>query len=127
MRRLGLLPSAAEACSACGVTFEWNGTVHGCYSVETGITGNTSCSVNYYGGCTYWGQACTNGQVGPPTPGAYCKFIDPEPCIQRGPYNQYACAPSLENEVLRWTPTPGQRFSVIRTSDGKFVQFAQVL
>lgn len=124
---LSCLPSTAAAqvstCEACGWTEGWNGLEGDCYSVVTGIAGFEGCARNMYNGCDFYGGPCTNGQEGPPTPDALCLFRGE--C--RGPFQKYACVRTLEDEVLRWAPAPGQRFSVIRTSAGQLVQFAHLL
>jgi len=124
-----LLPVPSQAqCSACGY---FPGTPPACYTVETGIIGNTSCTSNWGGGCTFWGTSCTNGQVGPPTPETYCHFVNPYDPSCRGPRNNdppfIACAPTIEDEVLRLTPVRGRGLRVIRMPDGTIRRFVQVL
>jgi hypothetical protein len=114
----------AQSCSACG----YNGSIPQCYSVPTGISGNTGCANNYYGGCTYWGVACSNGQQGPPTQSDYCTFNPSDSACQRGPVqNPMACMPSLKNELLGYTPLPGWSIRLVRTSDGRLVRFEHTL
>ncbi len=116
----------AQSCSACG----YNGSgPPQCYSVPTGIQGNTGCANNYYGGCTYWGQGCSNGQQGPPTSGDYCIFNPVDGACQHdtGPYYQTACIPSLKDEVLGYTPVPGRSIRLIRTPVGGLVRFEHTL
>jgi len=102
-----------------------------CYSVVTGITGNTGCAPNIYGGCDYYGGPCSNGQYGPPTPGAYCFFYPNDSACQSQvfykDYTMQACMPSLKNELLSFTPLPGQSIRLIRTKDGQLVRFGHSL
>lgn len=75
-----------QTCTACGST----GGGAQCYSVVTGITGNTGCAPNIYGGCDYYGGPCGNGQYGPPTPGAWCVFHpDDSACQSQVYYKDY--------------------------------------
>lgn len=116
----------AQSCAACG----FNGIASPqCYSVPTGILGNTGCASNYDGGCSYWGQACSNGQQGPPTPGAYCTFNPGDQACQPVPNEKgfIACLPSLKDELLRYTPVPGRSIHLIRTPDGRLVRFEHTL
>ena len=84
-----------------------------------------------YGGCDYYGGPCSNGQYGPPTPGAYCFFYPNDSACQSQvfykDYTMQACMPSLKNELLSFTPLPGQSIRLIRTKDGQLVRFEHSL
>jgi hypothetical protein len=117
-----------QACTACGST----GGPGQCYSVVTGIVGNTGCAPNIYGGCDYYGGQCGNGQQGPPSPSAWCIFVNPndsacQPQIDYKDYTLQACIPSLKNELLGVTPLPGRSIRLIRTRDGQLVRFEHAL
>lgn len=116
----------AQSCSACG----WNGASAQCYSVPTGIVGNTGCANRYDGGCDYWGGSCSNGQQGPPTAGAWCTFNPTDSSCQGDVFNknyQIACLPSLKDELFGSIPVPGRSIRLIRTPAGALVRFEHAL
>ena len=125
---IGLSSAAAlgQTCTACGS----NGGPGQCFSVVTGIVGNTGCAPNIYGGCDYYGGACNNGQQGPPTLGAWCVFHPDDSACQPLVFNKdylIACMPSLKDELLTYAPLPGVSIRLIRASDGQLVRFDHTL
>ena len=119
------LPVEAQTCQACG----YNGIdLPQCYSVPIGVGGNTGCANLYLGGCAYWGDACSSAQQGPPTLQDFCVFNWADPACSQ-PYQQYpmVCLPTMKNELLRYTPLPGQSIRVLRIRNGGLVRFEHAL
>jgi hypothetical protein len=114
-----------QSCQACSY-YDGN-----CYSAPTGVIGNTACTPNWPpgSGCTYWGQDCSNSQVGPPTQENYCIFVNPgDPACDRRvtPY-QVVCVPSIENRILRSQRVPGRTIQLIRATNGQLIVFEHSL